>query len=194
MSAASEPTLYPLFLKLEGRGVLVVGAGTIAERKIDALLEGRALVRVVAPEATPKVQRLAHDGALEWDARAFDEADVERAWLVIAATADPAVQRRVAEAAHARRRFVISVDDPPNASAYSGAVVRRHPFTIAISSSGATPALTRLVREVVEQILPGDEWIEHAKRLRARWVAAGTPPGERFGELVRELKERAKRS
>ena len=96
MSAASEPTLYPLFLKLERRGVLVVGAGAIAERKIDALLEGRALVRVVAPEATPKVQRLARDGVLEWDAREFDEADVERAWLVIAATADPAVQRRVA--------------------------------------------------------------------------------------------------
>jgi siroheme synthase-like protein len=194
MSAAGEPTLYPLFLKLERRGVLVVGAGPIAERKIDALLEGRALVRVVAPEATPKVQRLARDGVLEWDAREFEEADVERAWLVIAATADPAVQRRVAKAAHARRTFVISVDDPPNASAYSGAVVRRHPFTIAISSSGATPALTRLVREVVEQVLPGDEWIEHAKRLRAKWIAAGTPPGERFGELVRELKERAKRS
>jgi uroporphyrin-III C-methyltransferase / precorrin-2 dehydrogenase / sirohydrochlorin ferrochelatase len=174
--------------------VLVVGAGSIAERKIAALLEGRAIVRVVAPEATPAVERLARSGALDWDARAFEETDVDGAWLVIAATADAAVQRRVAAAAHSRRTFVVAVDDPPNASAYSCAVVRRHPFTIAISSSGATPALTRLVREIVEQILPGDKWVEEAKKLRAKWLAAGTPPGERFGELVRELKERAKTS
>jgi len=192
MSAAGEASLYPLFLKLENRTVLVVGAGPIAERKISAALEGHAIVRVVAPEATPEVLRLAGAGALQWHARAFVEADVDGAWLVIAATADAAVQKRVAEAAHARRTFLVAVDDPSNASAYSGAVVRRHPFTIAISSSGATPALTRLVRELVEQVLPGDEWIEHAKRLREKWLATGTPPGERFGQLVRELKERAK--
>ncbi len=187
MSAAGEASLHPLFLKLEKRLVLVVGAGAVAERKVAALLETRASVLVVAPEATAELQRLARAGDVQWHARAFADADVDGAWLVVAATSDAAAQQRVAAAAEARRVFVIAVDDPPNASAYSGAVVRRSPFTIAISSSGETPALTRLVREVIEHVLPPDDWVEHAKKLRARWLAAGTPMGERFGELVREL-------
>lgn len=187
MPDAGEASLHPLFLKLQRRLVLVVGAGPVAERKVASLLEARASVRVVAPEATAGLQRLARAGDVTWHARAFAEADVDEAWLVFAATSDPAAQRRVAAAAEARRVFVIAVDDPPNASAYSGAVVRRSPFTIAISSSGETPALTRLVREVIEHVLPSDAWVEHAKKLRARWLAAGTPMGERFGELVREL-------
>ena len=80
--------------------------------------------------------------------------------------------------------------DPANARerAYSGAVVRRPPFAIAISSSGAAPALTRLVRQVVESLLPSDDWIARAEHLRARWLAEGTPMQERFAQLVRELK------
>ena len=86
--------------------------------------------------------------------------------------------------------FCVAVDDPPNATAYSGAVVRRAPFTIAISSSGAAPALTRLVREMVEQVLPGEEWVAHAQQLRERWKSEGTPMADRFAELVRELAAR----
>ncbi len=186
-----QASLLPLFLKLDGRTVLVVGAGMIAERKVGSLLEAHASVRVVAPEATEGLQAKAREGVLEWIPRRFEEADAEGAWLVVAATGDAETQRRVAAAAEARRLFVLSVDDPPNASAYSGAVVSRPPFQVAISSSGATPALTRLVREIVEQVLPGDDWVEHAKKLRAQWIADGTPMGERFGQLVRSLKDRA---
>jgi siroheme synthase-like protein len=185
--------LFPLFLKLEGRAVLVVGAGPVAERKVASLLEAGAEVRVVAPQATPEVLRLAGAGRIAWTPRAFDEADLDGAWLIVAATGDPQVQRRIAATAEARRVFLLAVDDPPNASAYSGAVVRRPPFLVAISSSGATPALARLVREIVEQVLPGDAWVEHARRLRDRWIADETPMGERFAELVRELAERATR-
>jgi siroheme synthase-like protein len=184
MSAAG---LYPVFLKLEGRQALVVGAGTVGERKIEALLLAGARVRVVAPEATPRVRDLARKGALEWRARPFEDADAEGAWLIVAATPDAAAQGRVAACAGARRAFVIAVDDPPNASAYSGAVVRRPPFTIAISSSGETPALTRLLREIIEHALPADDWIAHARLLRRKWRAEKTPMGQRFGELVREL-------
>jgi siroheme synthase-like protein len=186
-----QASLLPLFLKLDGRAVLVVGAGAIAERKVASLLEAQALVRVVSPDATAAVRALARDGRLEWVPRRFEEGDVEGTWLVISATGDPETQRRVTVAAEARRIFVLAVDDPPNASAYSGAVVRRLPFLIAISSSGATPALTRVVKEIIEQVLPGDEWVAHAKRLRAQWLADGTPTGERFGALVRSLKDRA---
>src|SRR5262249_7555254 len=148
----------------------VVGAGPVAERKVAGLLDVGASVRIVAPEATPGLAGLARQGRVEWAERAFDEADLEGAWLAIAATSDPGAQRRGAAEAERRRVFVIAVDDPPNASAYSGGVVRRPPFLVAISSSGATPALTRLVREIIEQVLPGDEWVERAKALREKWL------------------------
>lgn len=188
MSAIS---LYPVFLKLEGRQVLVVGAGTVGERKIESLLAAGARVRVVAPEATPRVRDLAQAGALEWRTRPFEDADAEGAWLIVAATPDAAAQGLAAAAGRARRAFVIAADDPPNASAYSGAVVRRPPFTIAISSSGETPALTRLLREIIESALPADDWVAHARALRRRWRAEKAPMGQRFGELVRELAKKA---
>lgn len=189
--ASDEAGLYPLFLKLEGRAVLVVGAGAVAERKIATLVAAGARVRVVAPDATEAVRRLAREGTVEWHARAFEEEDADGAWLVIAATSDPHAQRLAAAAAQSRRAFIVAVDDPANASAYSAAVVERPPLTVAISSSGATPALTRLLREIIEQLLPGEEWVEHAKRLREAWRADGTPMASRFAEIVKAFKERA---
>jgi siroheme synthase-like protein len=189
VQADGETSLLPLFLKLAGKTVLVVGAGSVAERKIESLLEAGARVRVVAPEATDGVQRLARDGRIVWHARPFDDADAEDVWLAFAATSDAEVQARVAVATSARRVFCVAVDDPANASAYSGSLVRRPPFTIAISSGAATPALTRLVREVVEHVLPGESWVEHATRLRAKWLAEGTPMGDRFADLVRDVKK-----
>jgi uroporphyrin-III C-methyltransferase/precorrin-2 dehydrogenase/sirohydrochlorin ferrochelatase len=191
MHGGADLRVYPVFLKLAGRAVLVVGAGPVAERKVASLLDARARVRVVAPQATDEIRRLAGAGAIEWSQRPFQEDDADGAWFVVAATSDAEAQRRVAAAAEARRVFVVAVDDPPNASAYSGAVVSRPPFTIAISSAGATPALTRLLREILEDVLPEPEWVEHAKALRARWLASGTPMGSRFGELVRELAAKA---
>jgi uroporphyrin-III C-methyltransferase / precorrin-2 dehydrogenase / sirohydrochlorin ferrochelatase len=191
MAVDDRARLYPLFLKLAGRVVLVVGAGAVAERKALGLLEAGARVVVVAPHATEAIERLAGEGGLAWRARPFEDADADGAWLIVAATSDPLVQGRVAAAGEARRAFVLAVDDPDHASAYSGAVVERPPFVVAISSSGAAPALTRLVRELIEEILPRRGWVEHAERLRAKWRAEGTPMADRFAELVRELRSRA---
>ena len=190
MPDETQAELLPLFLKLEGRDVLVLGAGEIAQRKIEALLEARARVRVVAPEASEGVEAMAQQKRIDWSPRGFEEADADGAWLIVAATSDAQVQLRAAAAAEARHVFCLAVDDPANASAYSGAVVRRPPFTIAISSGGATPALTRLVREIVEQVLPGEEWVDHALRLREQWQKEGTPMADRFAQLVREMKGR----
>jgi uroporphyrin-III C-methyltransferase/precorrin-2 dehydrogenase/sirohydrochlorin ferrochelatase len=183
--------LLPLFLKLAGRAVLVVGAGHVAERKVEALLAAGARVRLVAPEATEGLTRLAAEGRIAWSARPFTEGDADGVWLVFAATSDASVQQRAAEAASARRVFCVAVDDPSNASAYSAAVVRRPPFTVAISSSGEAPGLTRLLREVIEHVLPGPDWARRAAELRAKWQADGTPMGERFAQLVAEMQRGA---
>jgi uroporphyrin-III C-methyltransferase/precorrin-2 dehydrogenase/sirohydrochlorin ferrochelatase len=184
------PPLHPLFLKLEGRDVLVVGAGPIAERKIAELVEARARVHVVALTATDTVKALAAARAIKWDARAFEPGDVAGAWLILAATSDADVQRSVADAADAQHTFVIAVDDKTNGTAYGCAILRRGPVTIAISTSGESPALSRLIREVLEHALPEADWIDAARALRDRWRADGTPFESRFAELVKGLKER----
>jgi uroporphyrin-III C-methyltransferase/precorrin-2 dehydrogenase/sirohydrochlorin ferrochelatase len=184
-------TLFPLFLRLTGKAVLVVGGGAVAERKIEDLALAGARVRVVAPVASSAVEALAARGRIAWERRAFEETDVSGAWLVIAATDDPDVQRRACAAADAARVFAVAVDDPPNGSAYSASVIRRGPFAIAISSTGEAPALSRLLREVLEQALPDADWVDAARALRERWKTEATPMGSRFAELVRAFKSRA---
>jgi uroporphyrin-III C-methyltransferase/precorrin-2 dehydrogenase/sirohydrochlorin ferrochelatase len=187
----SKTTLFPLFLRLSAKDVLVVGAGDVAVRKVEDLVHAGAEVRVVAPVASPAIEKLAAEGKVMHVQRPFMESDVDGAWLVVAATNDAEVQARVCEAAERARTFAIAVDDPPNGSAYSASVIRRGPITVAISSSGEAPALSRLLREVLEQALPETEWIEAARALRQKWQAEGTPMSSRFGELVRLFKERA---
>ncbi len=179
--------LYPLFLRLEGRRVVVVGGGEVASRKVRELLATGARVSVVASHASDAIETWAAAGTLELARRAFEERDLDGAWLVIAATDDREVNASVAAAAETRQVFVNAVDDPNNASAYFASIVRRPPFTIAISSGGELPALSRLVREVIESALPEQRWVEAARALRAKWKREGTPMGERFGELVRRL-------
>ena len=117
--------LFPVFLKLTGRTVLVVGGGQVAATKLGALLAAGASVRVVAPHVADGIER----PGVAVERRPFEPPDLDGAWLVVAA-ATPEVNRRVAAAAETRRVFVNAVDDPANASAYLGgrrAAGRRHP-------------------------------------------------------------------
>ncbi len=172
----------PLFLRLEGRAVLVVGGGEIALHKAAELARSGAHVAVVSPECEGVLPN-----GVTWIRRAFEPSDVAGRWLVVAATNDPRVQRAIAIAADQERVFVLAVDDLANATAISPAVVRRGPITIAISSNGEAPALTRLLREIVERILPEETYVDAARSLRARWKRDGVPMKSRFPELVREL-------
>lgn len=183
--------VYPLFLRLAGRSVVVVGAGSVGTRKIRELCDVGAKVRVVSLHASPEVESLACEGTITLERRAFLPTDLDDAWLVVAATNDSASNRGISEAAEARRIFCNAVDDPPHASAFFGAVLRRPPFLVAISSSGEVPALSRLLREVLESALPEERWIEKARELRRHWKAEGTPMGERFGQLVQVIAKRA---
>jgi uroporphyrin-III C-methyltransferase / precorrin-2 dehydrogenase / sirohydrochlorin ferrochelatase len=183
--------MLPLFLRLEGKDALVVGAGAASEKKIKDLVEAGARVRVIAMSALASVKELSDRGSITLETRAFQPSDVEGAWLVVAATNDAATQKSICDAADAQRTFSIAIDDPPHGSAYSASVIRRGPVTVAISTSGEAPALSRLLREVLEQALPEADWIEAAKELRTKWKAEGTPMSSRFADLVRAFKEKA---
>jgi uroporphyrin-III C-methyltransferase/precorrin-2 dehydrogenase/sirohydrochlorin ferrochelatase len=180
--------LFPLFLKLAGRDVLVVGAGPIGASKARSLVEAGARVTVVAPEAEPEVRELAAAGALELRPRAFVESDVDGAWLVVAA-ATPEVNRAVAASAEARHTFVLAVDDPASASAYGAGVVRRGGVTVAVSTDGRAPALAGLMREALDAVLPDElaSWTAEAERQRALWKARGVPMAERRPLLLEAL-------
>jgi siroheme synthase-like protein len=178
-----EP-LYPTFLKLTGRRVVLVGAGTVASEKLRHLLDAGALVTVVAPRIAPPI---AASGA-KLVIRSFEPADLDDAWFVVAA-APPEVNRQVSEAAALRHIFVNAVDDPSSASAYAAAVLRRDELTLAISTGGAAPALAGLVREALESILPRElsTWFATAHRARAAWLADRVPMAERRPLLLRAL-------
>ena len=177
--------LYPAFLKLRGRRVVVVGAGTVAASKLRGLLDAGADVTVVAPEWVDEFA----GAAVTCIDREFRPSDLDGAWLVVAA-ATPAVNREVARAAEARRVFVNAVDDPPNASLYLGGVVRRAGVTLAVSTDGRAPALAGLLREGLDAVLPAadlERWLSEADRLRARWRNDGVPMEARRPELLNAL-------
>lgn len=156
-------SLFPLFLKLESRRCLVVGAGRIAESKIASLTHAAAHVTAIAPEALPQIAAEAEAGRITWLQRKFVESDVDGFLLVIAATDSPDVNQWVATAARERGILVNSVDDPPNCDFYYGSFVERGDLQIAISTAGKSPALAQRLRQEISRLLPADlgEWLDH---------------------------------
>ena len=176
--------LYPVFLKLEGRKVLLVGGGTVAAAKLDGLLAAGARVMVVAPEIHPAFDR----EGVERQQRPFAPQDLDGVWWAVAA-ATPEVNRQVQAAAEARQLFVNAVDDPAHATAYLGGVVRRGDVAIAISTGGRAPALAGLLREAVEALLPADldRWMDAADEARRQWKQDGVPMEQRRPQLLETL-------
>ena len=176
--------LLPLFLHLRGRRVVLVGAGPVGASKLSQLLAAGADVRVVAPEVHPEVAA----SPVEINRREFQASDLDDAWLVVAA-ATPDVNRQVAAAAEERRIFVNAVDDPPNATAYLGGVVRRDGLTVAISTSGEAPAIAGLLREGLDALLPSDlsAWMATAREARSEWRRDGVPMEQRRPLLLDAL-------
>jgi uroporphyrin-III C-methyltransferase/precorrin-2 dehydrogenase/sirohydrochlorin ferrochelatase len=177
-------TLFPAFLKLAGRKVVVVGAGPIAASKIDGLLAAGAQITVVAPHVVPAIEH----AKVEIVRREFEASDLDGAWFVVAA-ATPIVNKAVRDAAEARQVFVNAVDDPPNATAYLGGIVRKHGVTLAISTSGRAPALAGLLREGLETLLPDDveEWLEVSRVERANWQRNDVPMEQRRPLLLEAI-------
>ena len=197
------PELLPLFLNLTGRLVVLVGGGPVATAKLRQLSAAGARVHVVAPDITDELAGVLAKSAPESDPigerpqshppvtlsrRRFEAADLDEAWLVVAA-ATPEVNRQVASEAETRRIFVNAVDDPANASAFLSGVVRRDGVTVAISTSGAAPALAALLREGLDSLLPRDlaRWVWQARAARVAWRRDGVPMPSRKPQLLQAL-------
>ena len=182
----TELMLFPTFLKLGGRTVLLVGGGPVAAGKLRGLLDAGAAVRVVAPDVRQEIL----DAPVEISRRPFAPSDLDGVSFVVAA-APPDVNRAVATAAHEKGLFVNAVDDIESASAYAGAVFRRAGVTVAISTDGEAPALAGLIREALEVLLPEDleQWMQVARDSRQHWLAEGVPMAERRPLLLEALNE-----
>ena len=163
----SSSRLYPIFAELSARPVLVVGGGAVAQRKVAALLESGADVRIGAPVLNVELAQQVATGRARWIEGSFAPDWFDGVWLAIAATDDVAVNAAVAAEGERRRVFVNVVDDAARSTFQVPAVVDRAPLVVAISSGGAAPVLARLVREKLESLL--DPALGSVARLAERW-------------------------
>ncbi len=147
---------YPVFLDLKGRRCVVVGGGSVAERKVGMLLEHEASVTVISPVLSPGLRQLAEQGAIQVIPRKYRRGDLQDVFLAIAATDDATVNAAIAEQGR-KHRTLINVVDGPNASDFIvPSIVRRGDITIAISTAGKSPALARKLRTDLEAALPAE--------------------------------------
>jgi precorrin-2 dehydrogenase/sirohydrochlorin ferrochelatase len=184
-------TLFPMFMKLEGRPCLVVGAGVIGEPKIGSLLTSGASLRVIAPQVSPAVAEWARAGAIVWEAREYKVTDLDGVFLVIAATSSREVNGAIFHEARQRNILCNVVDDPEYCDFYYPAVVRRGDLQLAISTNGHSPALAQRIRRELEiQFGPEyGEWLEELGKIRQQLFASGMNPDERR-RLLHELASR----
>jgi len=183
--------LFPMFLKLEGRQVLVVGAGTVGESKIGALLDTGARLQVISLEATPTVHGWAREGKIELASRAFSNADLEGAFLAVVATSSRTLNEHIYHEAQRRGVLCNVVDVPDLCDFFYPAVVRRGDLQIAVSTAGQSPSLAQKIRQQIEkQFGPGyAAWVAELGETR-RLILASDLPKERKLELLHSLASR----
>jgi precorrin-2 dehydrogenase/sirohydrochlorin ferrochelatase len=173
--------LFPAFLKLTGRQCLVVGAGPIAQGKIESLLRAGAKVRVVAPHATDSIRAWARAKKICWEPHKFRSSDFKGVFLVVASTSSPALHERIYR--QARRHAVLCnvVDDPAHCDFYYGAVVRRGELQIAISTGGHSPALAQRLRKKLEEEIGSEyeHWLENLGAARRGLFTKSLSPARR---------------
>ena len=163
-------SLFPIFLKLDGRLVVVIGGGNIAEAKIPGALSAGARVRLIAPSITPQIAEWVRFGKIDWLPKEFEAADLHGAFLVIAATSAAGVNESVFREAEARGILCNAVDDIEHCHFYYGSVVQRGDLQIAISTNGKSPALAQRLRLQLEKQFGPEyelwlEWLGAAREL-----------------------------
>lgn len=144
---------YPVTLVDLEQGAVIIGGGVVAARKAQGLLDAGARVTVIAPQLTSELEELARDERVDVIRRAYQTGDLKNARVIIAATGDPPINQAVYHEARAHGILVNVVDDPMHCTVHIPAVVRRGAIAIAISTSGASPALVKRLREEIENII-----------------------------------------
>jgi precorrin-2 dehydrogenase/sirohydrochlorin ferrochelatase len=184
-------SLFPIFLKLTGRPCIVIGAGHLAESKIESLQAANAAVTVVAPKANARIVAMAESGEVMWRQREYAVGDLAGQFLVVAATNVPAVNRAVFAEAEVAGVLINAVDDPPFCDFYFPSVVRRGDLQIAISTAGHSPALAQRLRNEINALLPLDagDWLAELGNLR-REVLQMEPLNDARKELLHQLASR----
>lgn len=171
-SERSSRALYPVNLDISGKRCLVVGGGIVAARKIRALLLCGGVVQIISPDACEAIAELAETGEISWLRRTYQHGDVQGAFLIFAATDDPAVQKKISEDAAIHHVLLNSAADPELSDFHVPAKIRRGDFVIAVSTGGGSPALATLLKaQLAEEY--GDEYgilVELMARIRSQVV------------------------
>ena len=185
-------SLFPMFVKLEGRRVLVLGAGSVAEQKISGLLETGARVRVVALHTTEQVREWARTGSVDLDERAYRGADLDGVFLAIVATSVRSLNEQVYREAQERRILCNVVDVPEQCDFYYASVVKRGDLQIAVSTSGQSPSLAQRIRlQLEQQFGPAyADWVSELGAVRRDILGSGLGP-ELKRRLLQSLASRA---
>lgn len=180
--------LFPMFLKLEGRQCLVVGAGKVGEPKIGGLLETGARIRVVALDASPTVREWARTGKIDLELRPFVADDLDSAFLAIVATNSRSLNERAYHEAQRRHVLCNVVDVPGLCDFFYPAVVRRGDLQIAVSTAGQSPSLAQKLRQQLEkQFGPGyGSWVAELGETR-KLILASDLDKERKLDLLHSL-------
>jgi siroheme synthase-like protein len=184
-------SLFPIFVKVQGRLIVVIGGGRIAEAKIPSVLSAGARIRLIAPSITPQIAEWVRFGKIDWLPKEFEATDLQEAFLVIAATSAPGVNEAVFREAERRGVLCNAVDDIEHCHFYYGAVVQRGDLQIAISTNGKSPALAQRLRQEFE-IDFGPEyevWLQWLGAAREA-LRASDPRSEATKKLLHELASR----
>jgi len=144
---------YPVFLDLRGKKVVVAGGGHVAERKVLSLVESGASVTVISPEITETLSELKNKGLVFHIKREFKKRDLKEAFIVIAATSSKTINQKICQDAP---YLVNVVDDQESCNFIVPSVISQPPLMIAVSTQGASPALSKTIRQELEQLFPPD--------------------------------------
>ena len=185
------PTLFPMFMKLEDRRVLIVGAGKVGESKIAGLLDSGALIKVVALEASDTVIQWARAGLIELEERAFSSDDLNQVFLAVVATSSPILNELVFTEAQRRGVLCNVVDVPEQCDFFYPSVVKRGDLQIAISTSGQSPFLAQRLRKQLEEQfgMAYAEWVAELGATRREILKSNLTP-EQKRELLSSLASR----
>ncbi|MGJ7912393.1 precorrin-2 dehydrogenase/sirohydrochlorin ferrochelatase family protein [Neobacillus sp. LXY-1] len=178
---------YPIMLQLEGKKVIVVGGGKVAERKVNGLIGSGACIEVISPETTPGLKRLADDGKILWHQRSFLKTDCEGAFLIFAATDHPQINQDV-KGSVGPNQLVMLADDHEHSDFHVPSRMQRGRLTIAVSTEGASPILASQIRNQLKEQFDEnyEEYLEFLF-VKRQWILKEVKDAAMKRKLLQEI-------